>query len=88
MTDDEALHALTQKAPKTAKYNFCLELKSVTHKCDWITAIERSIEKHRKAYNSIKSDFALVDRRREKIKRKESTERIHAGPRGHQGKGV
>ncbi len=38
---------------------------------DRISAIESSIEKLRKAYNSVKSDLAVVERRRKKIKRKE-----------------
>ena len=36
-------------------------------KSERITAIERSIENLRKAYNSIKSDLALVERRRKKV---------------------
>ena len=29
--DDEALHALTQKAPKNAKYNFYVDLSELSH---------------------------------------------------------
>ena len=38
-------------------------------KSERITAIERSIENLRKAYNSIKSDLALVERRRKKVRK-------------------
>ena len=40
-------------------------------KSERITAIERSIENLRKAYNAIKSDLALVERRRKKVRERE-----------------
>ena len=43
----------------------------MSDKSERITAIEKSIEGLRKAYNTIKTDLALVERRRKKIKRKE-----------------
>ena len=42
---------------------------SMADKSERITAIERSIENLRKAYNSIKSDLALVERRRKKVRK-------------------
>ena len=39
-------------------------------KSERITAIERSIENLRKAYNAIKGDLALVERRRKKVRKR------------------
>ena len=33
--DDEALHALTQKAPKNAKYNFYVDLSELSKILDY-----------------------------------------------------
>ena len=40
---------------------------SMADKSERITAIERSIEGLRKAYNAVKTDLALVERRRKKV---------------------
>ena len=48
-------------------------------KSERITAIERSIENLRKAYNSIKSDLALVERRRKKVRENGMAKKV--GPR-------
>ena len=39
----------------------------MSNKSEHITAIEKSIEGLRKAYDSIKSDLVLVERRRRKM---------------------
>ena len=45
-------------------------------KSERITAIERSIENLRKAYNSIKSDLALVERRRKKVRENGTAKKV------------
>jgi uncharacterized membrane protein YgcG len=56
---------------------------------DRISAIEKSIEALRKTYNTIKTDLAVVERRRKKIKRKERemAEKSSSGGTGGGGSG-
>eukprot|EP00095_Tigriopus_kingsejongensis_P001533 snap_masked-scaffold214_size254108-processed-gene-0.9 protein:Tk01533 transcript:snap_masked-scaffold214_size254108-processed-gene-0.9-mRNA-1 annotation:"at-rich interactive domain-containing protein 4b" len=69
--DDDSLAALTQRPPKSSKYNFFVELTSDMPSTDRINKIQDSIDQLRKTYLTVKNDLAQVERKRKKMKRKE-----------------
>ncbi|XP_040569604.1 uncharacterized protein [Lepeophtheirus salmonis] len=69
--DDQALVALSQRSPKSSRYNFYVDLDPAMDSSERISLIQQNLEELRKTYLNIKSDLALIERRRKKIRRKE-----------------
>ncbi|CAB4064584.1 RAB1A [Lepeophtheirus salmonis] len=65
--DDQALVALSQRSPKSSRYNFYVDLDPAMDSSERISLIQQNLEELRKTYLNIKSDLALIERRRKKI---------------------
>merc|ERR1711997_721731 len=69
--DNDALAALSQRSPKTSKFNFYVQLDPTMDSSERISKLQSNLEELRKTYMDLRSKLTAIERRRKKIRRKE-----------------
>ncbi|XP_070132535.1 mucin-19 isoform X2 [Drosophila bipectinata] len=82
----QASLATSQSGVRPCPYNFLVELDPALSSDECITILRKQIQDLRKAYNTIKAELTVIDRRRKKLRRREREKKQHQLQSQQQGK--
>merc|ERR1712020_651279 len=69
--DNDALAALSQRSPRTSKFNFYVKFDPMMDSSERITKLQTNLEELRKTYMTLRSKLTSIERRRKKIRKRE-----------------
>merc|ERR1719220_1150456 len=69
--DNDALAALSQRSPRTSKFNFYVKFDPLMDSTERISKLQTNLEELRKTYMTLRNKLTSIERRRKKIRRRE-----------------
>ncbi|XP_026838322.1 mucin-5AC isoform X2 [Drosophila erecta] len=82
----QAIQSTNSSGVRPCPYNFLVELDPALSSDECITILRKQIQDLRKAYNTIKGELAVIDRRRKKLRRREREKKQQQMQSQQQGK--